>query len=815
MIGIKTRIGLLQLAVAATVALSGAASCGSALGAPIKEVLTRHIGWEVDATTKGDVCTVESGDTCQPGVESSEPGGFSYPLSVAANNDAADIAHHGHLYVADSVNHRIQELTATGQFVAMFGWDVNKTKVVEGAPQEARNVCTAASANICQAGVAGGAAEQLFTPDSVAVDPNTGDVYVKDVPNWRVVEYTADGKFVLMIGKHVNATNGGNLCTEHEIEIESVTCQAGEKEPEKSSEHGAFNFSQGNGNQVIVGSTGTLYVGDEHRVQEFSSLGTWQDEVSLSSLSSEPQSTASAVTVDEAGDVFLLYRVRFEGGTEHEHADTVREFDPGHKEINNFLVVARDPSAEVQVRGMALDGDGRLAVVAFEAGLHETHSFFAPLGMLYQAGTGKLITEFAAGNGVGLAFNDEDELFEAASPPESGHEVLGYNPVPVAELVTLPQSCKPGVVHESDATFDCLLHGEVNPEGVAGTEVWFQWGSTCTFGLETPKQQISTGNAPVPVPPADLEGLRPNEQVCYRLAGYDENDHSPESPLTGTALSFTTPTVPPVVIGEPSATFVKASSVVFFGEVNPEHDETEYLFEYGTCADVTSCAVKTQVRKSSAYGAIGVALEATGLQPATVYHYRLVGVNEKHEAAVDEKGQLPSTGSFTTAPAPLPQASTGPPSGIGSTTATISGTVDPDGRAATYSFEVGIDKDAETQYGTVFSGSAGSGVSPVTKTFGLSGLQPGTVYSYRIALHSGEELVLGASVGFETQGLPQVLVPPASPPILQLPPGVSFPKSAPAAKKTTKPKRKKAKKRKARKSRAKTRGSVRHASRRH
>jgi hypothetical protein len=51
--------------------------------APVKEVLKSRFGWEVDKTTKANVCTVSSGDECQPGAPSDQPGGFQYPVGVA------------------------------------------------------------------------------------------------------------------------------------------------------------------------------------------------------------------------------------------------------------------------------------------------------------------------------------------------------------------------------------------------------------------------------------------------------------------------------------------------------------------------------------------------------------------------------------------------------------------------------------------------------------------------------------------------------------------------------------------------------------
>ena len=93
------------------------------------------------------------------------------------------------MYVADTANNRIQELTPGRGFVRMFGWDVNETKEKEGAPQAERNICTAASGNVCQAGKPGGLAEQISYPYSITVDKTTGNEYVQD--GARVYEYTS------------------------------------------------------------------------------------------------------------------------------------------------------------------------------------------------------------------------------------------------------------------------------------------------------------------------------------------------------------------------------------------------------------------------------------------------------------------------------------------------------------------------------------------------------------------------------------------------------------------------------------------------
>ena len=179
----------------------------------------------------------------------------------------------------------------------MFGWDVNATEDKEpGASQAAKDLCTAESKDTCQAGVEGGAAEAFADPESVTVDPSTGDVYVQDYANHRVDEYTATGQFVLTVGREVNETNDKkpgastaekNLCTAESAD----TCKAGIRSTLGSVEHGAFNFAQTCGDLLAVGGPeGLLYVGDAYRVQELKPDGAWVREISLASISgSEPE----------------------------------------------------------------------------------------------------------------------------------------------------------------------------------------------------------------------------------------------------------------------------------------------------------------------------------------------------------------------------------------------------------------------------------------------------------------------------------------------------------------------------------------------
>jgi sugar lactone lactonase YvrE len=745
----------LALAGAATVGLPAAAL---AAGPPIKEVISSH--WGKDVNKKGgNVCTKVEESECQPGTTGTEPGGFQYPQSVAVNNDPAS-PQHGDVYVADQGNSRVQAFKPSGEFLRAFG--------VEGA-----------------------AAGQFASPQGVAVDPSTGNVYVQDFFNFRVQEFTATGEFVLMIGRKVNK-KGGNVCTK----VEEGECKAGEQSAQGSTEPSAFNPVQGDGDLLAVGgSEHLLYVGDEHRVQEFKADGTWVGEIPLTSISPEPSSKVSALAVDQAGNVYLVYRVNF-------ITNIIREFNPAGKEIMKIELAPRQPNARAEnigIGAIALDAAGRLAVTEREEFTKESHTFHVSRGALYEVGATslRLITEFAndfsAAFGtyasVDIAFNDKDELYSVA-----GQEVISYLPLPVGELVTKPSTCKEGPESETSVTFDCVLDGEVNPWNVSATKVWFDWGRTTALGSETPTKEVPTGNTLVPVS-APLAGLLPNETYYDELTGYDENVKPPESALGSERVSFSTSFVAARIVGESSVSYVGSTSAVMFGELNPENANTEYFFEYAPEETLKGCPLgvrrescpgvsSTPVAQSGLYGVTGTTVEVTGLRPNTGYRYRLFAEDENKAKTQRLTSPVGAEGSFTTLSTPAPEAKTGPPSGVGATSAVVSGMVNPDGPQATYSFELGVYNGVATRYGVVFSGSVAAGTAFVPESLVVTGLQPGTTYAYRIKVASGYGTAMGATATFTTTGLPEVLVVQTPLAMLAIP-SIVFP-AAVTSKSTTK-----------------------------
>lgn len=829
---IKSRLSLTAItAIIVTAAMLVGVSGAQAATPPVKQVISSHFGAKVNATTGGNVCSVESGDTCQAGLDSAIPGGFAYLSSVAVDNDSSS-PEYGDVYVADRQNDRVQVLTATGEFVLMFGTDVNETT--------GGNTCTAKEIKNtgvkCKTGVEGSATGQLGANlYSIAIDPDTGDVYVAELSSFtggspasstrgkRVQEFTPTGQFVLELGKEVNETTKGNLCTEEEVEHTVAKCTSPALLTNASAEaddgHGAFNFEEVGDLLAVGGPAGLLYVGDEHRVQEFNaSTGVYVGEISLTSIPTEreQENRVRALAVDdepaspEYGDVYLVYRTEHviglleNGEPKYEAVESViRKFTSAGVEVDDvhfpLTLSPREASAEVSafaIRGIAVDSSGRLAVSELE-GLDS--GGFRSSGSLLEGATGRLITEFALpGEAKGLVFGGADELFAAVRIDQ---EVVAYRPVPVAELLSSAVPCAAGAEHESDLTFSCTLNGEANPEGVSGTEAWFQWGTTPVLGSETARHPVATGGVLVSVEPAPvLEGLRPNATYHYRVAAYDANVKAPESPLSSETASFATPFVAPRVVGAPSTPFVRSASVVFSGELDPENANTKYGFQYGACEDLEACSgvLNTTTLQSALYAKIGATVEATGLQPGTTYHYRLVAESENTAKTAKDSVVGPEE-SFTTGPAPVVEAFTGQVSAVTSTSAVISGTANPSGQQATYAFELGVYNGADTRYGVVSSGPAGAGSTPVQEELALTGLQPGTMYSYRIVVKSGYGTAEGAPVMFTTVGLPEVLVSPASLPLLAVP-AFAFPAPVVAPATKTKPVPKKAKKKPNRKS---------------
>ena len=176
--------------------------------------------------------------------------------------------------------------------------------------------------------------------------------------------------------------------------------------------------------------------------------------------------------------------------------------------------------------------------------------------------------------------------------------------------------------------------------------------------------------------------------------------------------------VAPTVTTSP-ATDVTETKARLEGIANPNGVATDARFEWGL---TTSYGAFTLLQ-SSGNGTMPVAQsqELSGLVPGTLYHYRIVASN----AFTVVYGADGTFTTFTVAVAdPPPLVTTLPATGTTTTSATLNGTVGPNGLATTGWLEWGVGTVYGQQTAPV---SLGSGSAVVPLSVGLTGLIPGVL----------------------------------------------------------------------------------------
>jgi len=187
--------------------------------------------------------------------------------------------------------------------------------------------------------------------------------------------------------------------------------------------------------------------------------------------------------------------------------------------------------------------------------------------------------------------------------------------------------------------------------------------------------------------------------------------------------------LPPEVATDP-ATGIGVYSATLHARVNPNMTPTTAWFEWGTDPALASSTETTHQDVGSGTTPQTVSETLEGLDPSTTYYFRAVAAN-------DGGTETGSIASFATlAPAP-PTVDAISPSSVGSTNATIRGTVNPNGAAATAWFEWGTDPTMG-KYSSTPPEDVGAGVDNVGIQSSLNGLAPdGASYYYRVAADNG------------------------------------------------------------------------------
>ena len=205
-----------------------------------------------------------------------------------------------------------------------------------------------------------------------------------------------------------------------------------------------------------------------------------------------------------------------------------------------------------------------------------------------------------------------------------------------------------------------------------------------------------------------------------------------------------------------SVSNVTPRSAVVWASVNPFGTSTRVWFEWGRISPRdTSLTVQRNVGSGDVLVVFSDTLER--LLPNTGYYFRVVSENASGQAKGIER-------QFTTSSSQeVPFVSTLGATSVTSTSATLNGTVNPNGSSTTAFFEWGTSSTL-SGFSTTSPQSIGSGTSSVSVTTNLTGLAANTTYYFRVVGQNSAGTQRGSAAGFTTLSTKTVTSP-----------GISFP----------------------------------------
>lgn len=212
------------------------------------------------------------------------------------------------------------------------------------------------------------------------------------------------------------------------------------------------------------------------------------------------------------------------------------------------------------------------------------------------------------------------------------------------------------------------------------------------------------------------------------------------------AVTLTVNPVVPVAPAAPSNLAASASGTqVTLSWTDNSNNETDFRIERKTGAAGSYSQIGTVGANTSTY-------TDAGLSNGTTYFYRVRACNAGGCSTYSNEA------SATTAPAAIaPSATTGGASSVNTSSATVSGSVNPNGQATMAWFEWGTSSTLSNSMSTAAQ-SVGSGTSAQTVSANLSGLAAGTTYYFRVVAQNSAGTSRGGVQSFTT-----AQVPPAPP----------------------------------------------------
>lgn len=598
-------------------------------------------------------------------------------------------------------------------------------------------------------GTPGSGDGQLEGPRDVAVDNTTGDIYVADTGNHRVVKFDSAGNFVAAWGWGVdNGASENQVCTSG--------CQAGIPGSALGQLTEPVYIEVDNSSGT---SAHSVYVADndDRTVLKFTPEGSlvtgWGEGGSISFAQEGP---IGGITVSSGGSLFVLstnspyswteigqdggFRSKTNafpdppgfGGIDVDENETWYETRPQVGVIANnleggggqFRLYPAGYSSQFWLpsTGIAVD---RPTSEVYVSQKDHIDSFRPRAGCVIK---GQSVCEpvdtFGLGDlteARGLAFDQSSKRVLAAD--------TGADRVVVFTLVPKP------TVTTGPATPDgssALLTGVAAPApSDSVTACHFQYGTTTDYELgEVPCSPGTPFSASTDVT-AIVTGLDPYQTYHYRLVAEGPS----ELQVFGNDRTLTPEGEPPTAKGG-EAIEIGRTGATLTGLVNPNFGPTLYRFEYGTSTEYGS--------QTPAGGPIGednvdhsVSTEVTGLIPGTTYHFRVVAINfAGTDVGPDRTFDTPDAPSILHAGVRA----------TGETTALASVTVTPGFSATSLALEYG----RTAAYGASLVEPIGSDNRSHEVALNLNGLAAGTTYHARAVATNAFGSASSADLTFTT-----------------------------------------------------------------
>jgi hypothetical protein len=277
------------------------------------------------------------------------------------------------------------------------------------------------------------------------------------------------------------------------------------------------------------------------------------------------------------------------------------------------------------------------------------------------------------------------------------------------------------------ATTTATLNGNLSGLGTASpVEVFFEWGLTAGYGEATTPQAV-TGTGAFSAP---LSALTPGTTYHFRAVAMGDGM------VYGDDMAFTTDTAAtaPPAVTTVAATGIGSTVATLNGVLAGlgSASSVEVSFEWGLTAAYGNA---TTAQAMTAIGTFNFPLE--GLNPATTYHFR---AKAEGNGTVYADEMTFTTDTAATTP---PELATTAATGIGSTVATLNGSLTGMGTASPVevSFELGL----TAAYGNATAPQAMTGTGAFNSP--LEGLTSETTYHFR-AKAEGDGTVYGDDMSF-------------------------------------------------------------------